>query len=139
MSLRPASANWFELLVMRDDLAAAMKVLASSRRVELESHGEARAPLLMPECRELLEEFEELERSYRHHWPPPVPNRKGKRGEPYAMLQDALFSLRRWASEGGEVVERIERLTGRRDEEQRLFELFRDAEDLPDLRRRSDA
>ncbi len=49
------------------------------------------------------------------------------------MLQDALGSLRRWASEGGEVVERIERLTGRRDEQQRLFELFRDAEDLPDL------
>jgi hypothetical protein len=29
MSLRPASANWFELLVMREDLATAMKVLAT--------------------------------------------------------------------------------------------------------------
>ena len=56
MSLRPASANWFELLVMREDLATAMKVLATSRRVELQSHGEARAPMLMPECRELLED-----------------------------------------------------------------------------------
>ena len=46
MSLRPASANWFELLVMREDLAAAMRVLASSRRVELQSHGEAKAPML---------------------------------------------------------------------------------------------
>ena len=65
MSLRPSSANWFELLVMRDDLAVAMKVLASSRRVELQSHGEGRAPMLMPECRELWEEFDELERLYR--------------------------------------------------------------------------
>lgn len=133
MSLQPTSANWFELLVMRDDLAAAMKVLASSRRVELESHGEARAPLLMPECRELLEEFEELERAYRHHWPPPAPNRKGKRGEPYAMLQDALRRLRRWAAVADDVVERVERLTGRHDQQQLLLRLFSDAEDLPDL------
>ncbi len=133
MTLRPASASWFELLVMRDDLATAMKVLASSRRVELESHGEARAPLLMPECRELLEEFEELERAYRHHWPPPAPNRKGKSGEPYDMLLDALGRLRRWAGDASDVVEDIERLTGRREEQQLLFEMFRDAEDLPDL------
>ena len=133
MSLQPTSANWFELLVMRDDLAAAMKVLASSRRVELESHGEARAPLLMPECRELLEEFEELERNYRHHWPPPAPNRKGKRGEPYDMLQEALGRLRRWSAVAGEVVERIERLTGRQEQQQLLLGMFRDAENLPDL------
>ncbi len=81
MSLRPASANWFELLVMRDDLAAAMKVLASSRCGELQSHGEARAPMRMPECRELLEDFDELERRFRHHWPPPSPHEHDERAE----------------------------------------------------------
>jgi V/A-type H+-transporting ATPase subunit I len=133
MSLRPASANWFELLVMRDDLAVAMKVLASSRRVELQSHGEAKAPMLMPECRELLEEFDELERLYRHHWPAPAPDQRSERGEPYRMLQNALERLRLWASDARDVVDRIERLTARGTEQELLLEMLRDAESLPDL------
>ena len=133
MSLRPASANWFELLVMRDDLAEAMKVLASSRRVELQSHGEAKAPTLMPECRELLEEFDELERLYRHHWPAPAPHEPDERDEPYNMLQDALARLRRWAAEARDVVELLERLTQRSNDQELLLEMLRDAESLPDL------
>jgi hypothetical protein len=133
MSLRPASANWFELLVMRDDLAAAMKVLASSRRVELQSHGEGRAPMLMPECRELLEEFDELERLYRHHWPPPAPHEHDERAEPYNMLQRALDRLRRWAADAKDVVERLEQLTERSNDQDLLLEMLRDAESLPDL------
>ena len=133
MSLRPASANWFELLVMRDDLAAAMNVLAASRRVELQSHGEAKAPLRMPECRELLEEFDELERRFRHYWPAPAPEQRGERGEPYRMLQNSLDRLRRWASDARDVVDRLERLTARSNEQQLLLEMLRDAESLPDL------
>lgn len=133
MSLRPASANWFELLVMREDLAAAMQVLASSRRVELQSHGEAKAPMLMPECRELLEEFDELERLYRHHWPAPAPGERDERSEPYAMLLNAIERFRRWASNARDVVDRIERLTARCSEQELLLEMLRDAESLPDL------
>ena len=133
MSLRPSSANWFELLVMRDDLAVAMKVLASSRRVELQSHGEGRAPMLMPECRELLEEFDELERLYRHHWPPPAPHERDDRAEPYNMLQRALDCLRRWATDARDVVERLERLTERCNDQELLLEMLCDAESLPDL------
>ena len=133
MSLRPSSANWFELLVMRDDLAVAMKVLAASRRVELQSHGEGRAPMLMPECRELLEEFDELERLYRHHWPPPAPHERDDRAEPYNMLQRALDCLRRWATDARDVVERLERLTERCNDQELLLEMLCDAESLPDL------
>ena len=133
MSLRPASANWFELLVMRDDLAEAMKVLASSRRVELQSHGEAKAPMLMPECRELLEEFDELERLYRHHWPAPVHHDPDERDEPYDMLQDALGRLRRWAKDARDVVERLEHLTERSNDQELLLAMLHDAESLPDL------
>ncbi len=133
MSLRPASANWFELLVMRDDLAAAMRVLAASRRVELQSHGEGKAPMLMPECRELLEEFDELERLYRHHWPSPAPNRPDERAEPYNMLQRALDRLRRWATDARDIVERLEGLTERCNDQELLLEMLRDAESLPDL------
>ncbi len=133
MSLQPASANWFELLVMREDLAAAMTVLATSHRVELQSHGEASAPMLMPECREMLEDFDELERRYHHHWPSPAPDEAGERGEPYDMLQDSLERLQRWAGDAADVVDRIERLTERGNEQQLLLEMLRDAESLPDL------
>ena len=139
MSLRPASANWFELLVMRDDLAAAMNVLATSKRVELQSHGEAKAPMRMPECRELLEEFDELERRYRHYWPTPAPEQGGERGEPYRMLQNSLDRLRGWASDARDVVDRLERLTARSNEQQLLLDMLRDAESLPDLARFSRA
>lgn len=133
MSLRPASASWFELLVMRDDLAAAMKVLASSRCVELQSHGEAKAPMLMPECRELLDEFDELERVYGHHWPPASPHEPDERAEPYGMLQHALERLRRWAADAREVVERLEHLIERRNDQELLLEMLHGAETLPDL------
>jgi V/A-type H+-transporting ATPase subunit I len=133
MSLRPASANWFELLVMRDDLAEAMKVLASSRRIELQSHGETKAPMLMPECRELLEEFDELERRYRHHWPAPAPHEPDERDEPYNMLRDALGRLRDWAADAPNVVGRLERLTERSNDQELLLEMLQEAESLPDL------
>ena len=133
MSLRPASANWFELLVMRDDLAAAMKVLAASKRVELQSHGEGRAPMMMPECRELLEDFDELERLYRHHWPPPAPHEADERAEPYNMLQRALGRLGGWATDARDIVERLENLTERSNDQELLLKMLRDAESLPDL------
>jgi V/A-type H+-transporting ATPase subunit I len=139
MSLRPASASWFELLVMRDDLAAAMTVLASSRCVELQSHGEAKAPLLMPECRELLEEFDELERVYGHHWPPPSPHEPDERAEPYSMLQLALERLRQWAADARDVVEHLEHLVERSNEQELLLEMLGGAEALPDLAQFSNA
>ena len=37
MSLRPVPARWFEVLVMRDDLTAALDVLARSARVHASS------------------------------------------------------------------------------------------------------
>ncbi|MDH3953569.1 MAG: hypothetical protein OEV03_05090, partial [Gammaproteobacteria bacterium] len=102
-------------------------------RVELQSHGEGRAPMLMPECRELLEEFDELERLYRHHWPPPAPHERDDRAEPYNMLQRALDCLRRWATDARDVVERLERLTERCNDQELLLEMLCDAESLPDL------
>jgi V/A-type H+-transporting ATPase subunit I len=124
---------------MRDDLAAAMMVLASSRCVELQSHGEAKAPLLMPECRELLEEFDELERVYGHHWPPPSPHEPDERAEPYSMLQHALERLRRWAADARDVVEHLERLIERSNEQELLLEMLHGAEALPDLAQFSNA
>jgi V/A-type H+-transporting ATPase subunit I len=95
--------------------------------------------MLMPECRELLEEFDELERLYRHHWPPPAPHEHDERAEPYNMLQHALDRLRRWATDARDVVERLERLTERSNDQDLLLAMLRDAESLPDLAQFSQA
>ena len=76
MSLRPVPARWFEVLVVRDDLGAALDVLARSSRVELEAHGAAQAPLLDDAARALLEEFASLEERFGHYWPTPHCRRK---------------------------------------------------------------
>lgn len=135
MSLRPVPAGWFEMLVIRDDLTVAVDVLAQSSRIELQSHGQAAAPLLMPECRELLEEFDELERQFGSYWPEPRPHEPDERFEPHVMLQLAMQRLRDWSSDAPHVVDRIEALTRNRNDLELLQEMFRDAGPLPDLER----
>jgi len=112
MSLRPAPASWFEVLVLRDDLTAAIDALARSSKVELQSYGESKTPLLMPECREMLGEFDELSQRYHRYWPPACRHEPDERLEPQQMLDDGMRRLRAWADEAHEVVEQIELLTG---------------------------
>ena len=133
MSLRPAAANWFELLVLRDDLAPAIDALARSSRVELQSHGEASAPLLMPECREMLGEFDELRQHYARYWPSPLRHEADDRLEPHGMLADAMRRLRDWTADAREPVHRIETLTSEAGDLDILLSLLRDARPLPDL------
>jgi V/A-type H+-transporting ATPase subunit I len=49
------------------------------------------------------------------------------------MLQRALDCLRRWATDARDVVERLERLTERCNDQELLLEMLCDAESLPDL------
>lgn len=133
MSLRPVAARWFEMLVMRDDLTVAVDVLAQSARVELQGHGETKAPLLMPECRELLEEIDELERRFARYWPVPRPHEPDERFEPHVMLQLAVQRLRDWSAEAAAVVDRLEEQTSQFNDLELLQTMFRDAGPLPDL------
>lgn len=134
MSLRPVPARWFEVLVMRDDLTAALDVLARSARVELQSHGETRAPLLTPESRELLEEFDALRRRYGHHWPAPRAHVPDERQEPHVMLELAMTRLRGWAAAARETVDRLEALLRQLEDLQLFSTLFQDATGpVPDL------
>ncbi len=111
MSLRPATANWFELLVLRDDLTVAIDTLARSSKVELQSHGKSRAPLLMPECRDMLSEFDQLRERYERYWPAAHRREPDERHEPQQMLDDAMRRLRAWSNEARDIVQRIESRT----------------------------
>jgi V/A-type H+-transporting ATPase subunit I len=133
MNLMPAAANWFELLVVRDDLATAMDVLAKSGHVELQDHGETSAPVPLLECRDLLEEYADLERRFEGYWPPAQAHDPDERAEPYAMLQDALRRLRAWAGAARDVVRRVEDLTCQRNDLLLLRDVFRSQEPMSEL------
>ena len=134
MSIRPQPARWFEVLVMREDLAAAMDVLARSARVELQAHGETRRPVPMPEIRDSLEEYDGLEKSYGPYWPLALARRCDLHREPAVMLEDAMTTVRRWTADAQDPVEKLEALNRSSEDHRLLKMLFRDAAgSLPDL------
>jgi V/A-type H+-transporting ATPase subunit I len=135
MSLRPIPASWFEMLVLRDDLTVAIDVLAQSSRVELQSHGESSTPLLMPECREMLGEIDELEQRYGRWWPEPRAHSPDTRLEPHAMLLDAIRRLRAWARDAHQLVDKLESMTAERADLQLFASMLADASRLPNLAR----
>jgi len=119
---------------MREDLGAAMDVLARTARVELQAHGETRAPPPTPGIRELLDEYDALENSFARYWPLPVARQGDEHREPPAMLEDAVARLRAWAAEARDPVKRLEALDRLGEDQQLLATLFRDAgASLPDL------
>ena len=135
MSLRPTPANWFEVLVLRDDLTTAVDALAHSAKVELQSHGESKTPLLMSECREVLGEFDELSQRYDRYWPPACRHEPDERYEPYQMLDDAMRRLRAWSGDAHGVVRQIETLTGQAADLRVLLPLLREEQPSLDLAR----
>ena len=60
MSLRPASARWFELLTARDSLTISVEALARTGSVELETHSETRARINLPDLQERMAEYNRL-------------------------------------------------------------------------------
>jgi V/A-type H+-transporting ATPase subunit I len=135
MSLRPSPASWFEVLVMRDDLTAAIDALARSSKVELQSHGQSRTPLLMPECRQMLVEFDELRQRYDRYWPQACRHEADERLEPQQMLDDAMRRLRAWTGEAHDVVQRIEALSGQVADLRIVLPLLREGQPSLDLSR----
>ena len=135
MSLRPTTANWFELLVLRDDLTSAIDALARSSKVELQSHGVSPAPLLMPECRDMLGEFDQMLQRYERYWPAARRHEPDQRLEPQQMLDNAMRRLRAWSSEARDVVQHIETLTARVSDLQIVLPLLKQERPSLDLSR----
>ncbi len=127
MSLRPTPASWFEMLLLRDDLTTAIDALARSSNVELQSHGESPAPLMLHECRDMLAEFDELLQRYERYWPAAHRHEPDEHLEPQKMLDDAMRRLRAWSTDAHEVVRRIETLTGEASDLRMLLPLLTDA------------
>lgn len=110
MNLRPSRARWFEVLTDREHLGATLGCLAATGAVELEARSGTGAVQALPDYRAVLAAFREFERRYGPYWPAPVIEPGLPPPESLAGAEDALASLRAWATEAEAPVQRAEAL-----------------------------
>lgn len=115
MSLRSATARWFELLTSRDELGAALDCLARTRSVQLQAYSRAETRLPLGDLKRVLDDFEALARRFRPWWPAAQPCTVDAGHEMLEAPQAALERLRAWAAVADPYVAELETL-----EQQRL-------------------
>lgn len=140
MSLRPAAARWFELLVIREELPQVLRALAATGQIELQGGaGSSRAPLgtgtLLPKLRAAVDEYRRLSERYAPFWPSPIAG-----AQPARDLEDlprsALERVHAWATGADLLIARLQQLANERSELERLRGLLSaPRETLPDLMR----
>jgi hypothetical protein len=116
VSLRPANAVWFAMLMAREDLAFALARLASSREVELESQSHASVAELVPRLRSALDEYGRLAQRYASYWPNPSLGSVEPTAELDMIAADALEHLRAWALAAEPLVAELQKLEHERTE-----------------------
>jgi V/A-type H+-transporting ATPase subunit I len=116
MSLRSATARWFELLTSREELGAALDCLARTRTVELQAYSRAESRLPLGDLKRVLDEFESLARRFRPWWPAALPCTVNAEHALLDAPQAALGKLRAWAIAAEPVVAELEALALERTE-----------------------
>jgi len=124
MALRPVTARWFELLIARNELNAALQILAATGAVELQAHSNASAAPLLPVLRTAVDEYKRLAQRYREFWPPADGVAAQCTREPEEIPAAALRQLRAWAAEADPVIDRLQMLAQERAELERLQPLL---------------
>jgi V/A-type H+-transporting ATPase subunit I len=110
MTLRPAPANWFELLTSREELSAALDCLAGTGSVQLQSYSRSEQRLALPDLRTTLAEYETLARRYGHFWPRATALRPGPEHALLEAPREALERVRAWARAADPLIEELEHL-----------------------------
>ena len=123
MSLRSATARWFELLTSREELGAALDCLAQTRSVELQAYSRTESRLPLGDLKRVLDDFEALARRFRPWWPAAMPCTVNAEHELLEAPQAALGRLRAWATTAEPVVAELEALAIERAENEMLGRL----------------
>jgi len=140
MSLRSATARWFELLTSREELGAALDCLARTRSVELQAYSRAESRLPLGDLKRVLDDFESLARRFRPWWPAALPSTIDAEHALLDAPQVALDKLRTWATAAEPVVAELEALSLERTEIETLERLCAIAgPELPRLDRMASA
>ncbi len=133
MLLRPRNANWFELLTARDALAPALRSLAQSGRVELQSQTDLSADHLLPALHSAIDEYQRLARRYSSYWPAAAGTAAERRLEPDQIANAALKQLRAWAGGADPLIVSLQQLLHEQSELELLQPLLTQPVALPNL------
>ncbi len=134
MALRPVAAKWFELLIARNELGAALQNLSATGAVELQAHSDASAATLLPVLRAAVDEYKRLTQQYLEFWPAAEGATSQDAREPEDIPAAALKQLRSWALEADPVIDSLQRLAQESTELERLQPLLLATDSvLPDL------
>ena len=107
MSFRSRPARWFEVLTPRSEATAALKALADTGAVELQSHSTSAESIATPELQAVLAEYRELARSYGRYWPEPPPATPNL--DPRSA-EASMAVLRSWADDAQPLIARLEEI-----------------------------
>ncbi|MCM2312653.1 MAG: hypothetical protein NDI84_14735, partial [Steroidobacteraceae bacterium] len=110
MTLRPASASWFELLTAREELGATLDCLAATGTVQLEAYSRSEQRLALPDLRATLAEYETLARRYGHYWPPAAQLRHGAEHDLLDAPRAAIDRVRGWTVAADPLIAELEQL-----------------------------
>jgi len=110
MTLRPASASWFELLTSREELGATLDCLAATGSVQLEAYSRSEQRLALPDLRTTLAEYETLARRYAHYWPRAADLRHGAEHDLLDAPRQAIERVRAWAVAADPLIAELEEL-----------------------------
>ena len=104
MGMRPVAAQWFEILTPREELTRALRCLAATGAVELQTHSQATSRAQLPDLHRGLDEFGELARRYGDWWPAAEPQPVEAAAEPSQQLVDALKVVQAWVQDASPVI-----------------------------------
>ncbi|MCG6858610.1 MAG: hypothetical protein LJE67_11155, partial [Salaquimonas sp.] len=97
MSIRPVATRWFEILVLKKDMNAALECLAGTGAVQLQTRTEAATA--WEGVSEGSAEFDKLAARYRAWWPQPAKLGSSTITDPGERMAEALGVLHAWARE----------------------------------------
>jgi V/A-type H+-transporting ATPase subunit I len=123
VTLRPASACWFELLTSREELGAALDSLAATGSVQLEAYSRTEQRLALPDLRATLAEYETLARRYGHYWPRTADLRHGAEHDLFDAPRVAIERVRAWAAAADPLIAELEHLAQAAEDTALLTEL----------------
>jgi len=125
VTLRPASASWFELLTSREELGAALDCLATTGVVQLQAYSQSEQRLALPDLRTVLAEHETLARRYGHYWPHAAASRPGPQHALLEAPREALEAVRAWAAAADPLIAELEGLAQSAEDSRLLGDLAR--------------
>lgn len=138
MNIRPLPTRWFEVLVLKKDLGAALECLARTGAVQLQTRVESAAPETAVAVGE--DEYDRLASRYRAWWPEPATPPPGTVVDPALKMREALSVVNDWAAEADGTIAGLQGAMRERDAFETLRRLLAVPEpDLPGLERFLDA